>query len=164
MRTVNKVVDVLQERGWKLDRHCVEQGAMSVRKNTGLRGRWEIIGEKPRIITDVGHNEAGVQQVVDHLRKESYARLHIVWGMVDDKDAKNILMLLPTSASYYWCKPNVARGKDARILSNEALKFSLEGRVHESVKSALASAKEEAMVNDLIFVGGSTFVVAEVLE
>ncbi|MCA1762894.1 MAG: folylpolyglutamate synthase/dihydrofolate synthase family protein [Cryomorphaceae bacterium] len=164
MRTVNKVVDVMRQKGWKLDNHCVEKGAINVRKNTGLRGRWETIGERPRIITDVGHNEAGVQQVVDHLRKESYVRLHIVWGMVDDKDAKNILMLLPTSATYYWCKPNVPRGKDSRELSNEALKFSLEGRVYESVKSALSAAKEEAMLNDLIFVGGSTFVVAEVLD
>ena len=163
MRTVSKAVDVLVSLGWKLNRECVEKGAMNVIPNTGLRGRWEQIGTMPKIITDVGHNEAGVRQVVDHLRKESFVRLHIVWGMVGDKDAKAILSQLPTSASYYWCKPNIPRGKNKDELAQEALKYSLEGKSYKSVDQALQAAKSEALLNDLIFVGGSLFTVAEVL-
>jgi len=163
MRTVSKAVDVLVSVGWKLSRECVEKGAMNVIPNTGLRGRWEQIGAMPKIIADVGHNEAGVRQVVDHLRKESFVRLHIVWGMVGDKDAKAILSQLPTSASYYWCKPDIPRGKNEDELAQEALKYSLEGKAYKSVELALQAAKSEAMLNDLIFVGGSVFTVAEVL-
>jgi dihydrofolate synthase/folylpolyglutamate synthase len=163
MRTVSKAVDVLVSVGWKLSRDCVEKGAMNVISNTGLRGRWEQIGAMPKIIADVGHNEAGVRQVVDHLRKESFVRLHIVWGMVGDKDAKAILSQLPTSASYYWCKPDIPRGKNEDELAQEALKYSLEGKAYKSVELALQAAKSEAMLNDLIFVGGSVFTVAEVL-
>lgn len=163
MRTVSKAVDVLKMAGWNLSRECVEEGAMNVIPNTGLRGRWEQIGVMPKIIADVGHNEAGVSQVVSHLRKESFVRLHVVWGMVGDKDAKNILSQLPTSASYYWCKPNIPRGKNEDELAQEALKYSLEGKAYKSVKLALEAAKSEAMLNDLIFVGGSIFTVAEVL-
>jgi len=163
MRTVSRVIDVARKIGHDLSPECVEKGTMNVKRNTGLRGRWELLGEKPRIIADVGHNEGGVRMVVDMLRKQSFVRLHIVWGMVGDKDAKTILSLLPTSASYYWCKPDVPRGKDARELSQEALKYSLEGKEHNSVAAALAAAKEEALDNDLIFVGGSVFVVAEVI-
>ncbi len=164
MRTVSRVIDIARELGHDLKPECVEQGALHVKANTGLRGRWDLIGEKPRIIVDVGHNEGGVRMVVDMLRKQSFVRLHIVWGMVGDKDAKNILSLLPTSASYYWCKPDVPRGKDLRELSQEALKFSLEGKEYPSVNDALNAAKAEALQNDLIFVGGSVFVVAEVVE
>lgn len=163
MRTVSRVIDVATELGHKITRQGVEKGAINVKKNTGLRGRWDIIDENPRVIVDVGHNEGGVRMVVDMLRKQSYVRLHIVWGMVGDKDAKTILSLLPTSATYYWCKPDVPRGKDVRELSLEAQKFSLEGKEYSSVQAALAAAKDDALINDLIFVGGSVFVVAEVI-
>lgn len=163
MRTVSRVIDVARELDYKLAPECIETGALHVKHNTGLRGRWDIIGEKPRVIVDVGHNETGVKMVVDMLRKQSFVRLHIVWGMTSDKDAKNILSLLPTSATYYWCKADVPRGKDLRELSQEASKFSLEGKEYPSVAAALAAAKQEAVLNDLIFVGGSVFVVAEVI-
>jgi len=163
MRTVSRVIDVAKEIGHKITRECVERGALNVKRNTGLRGRWEIIDDNPRVIADVGHNEGGVRMVVDMLRKQSYVRLHIVWGMVGDKDAKTILALLPTSATYYWCRPDVPRGKDVRELSQEAQKFSLEGKEYPSVQAALAAAKDDALINDLIFVGGSVFVVAEII-
>ncbi|HKL39311.1 MAG TPA: Mur ligase family protein, partial [Cryomorphaceae bacterium] len=98
MRTVAMAVKAMREAGWELPQEKVEEGAKSVVLKTGLRGRWEVIGEMPKVITDVGHNEAGVQQVVDHLRRQTYVRLHMVWGMVGDKDAKAILALLPKSA------------------------------------------------------------------
>ncbi|MEM9051171.1 MAG: folylpolyglutamate synthase/dihydrofolate synthase family protein [Bacteroidota bacterium] len=163
MRTVAMAVRAMKEAGWELDEAKVKSGAQSVVEFTGLRGRWEIIGEMPTVITDVGHNESGVQQVVDFLRKQTYVRLHMVWGMVGDKDAKAILSLLPKSATYYWCSPNVTRGKDAEELAFEGNKQALLGKVYPSVKVALETAIAESQLNDLIFVGGSVFVVAEVL-
>jgi len=163
MRTAAMAIKALKEADWNLPTHKVEEGAKNVVALTGLRGRWEVIGEMPTIITDVGHNESGVQQVVDYLRKQTYVRLHMVWGMVADKDAKTILSRLPKSATYYWCKPDVPRGKDPEILAKEGNKHALLGKVYPSVKAALEAAKEEAQLNDLIFVGGSVFVVAEVL-
>ncbi len=163
MRTVWKTVEVARSLGWSLNPGCVKEGALNVVKNTGLRGRWELIGSMPRVIADVGHNEDGVRMVMDMVRRESFVRLHIVWGMVSDKDAKKILALLPTSATYYWCRPDIPRGKNERQLADEALKFSLEGKAYSSVSEALRCAKEDATPNDLILVGGSVFVVAEVV-
>ncbi len=163
MRTVTTVVKIARELGFELNETCVKKGAMHVAENTGLRGRWETLSQNPRIIADVGHNASGVSQVVEALRRESFERLHMVWGMVSDKDASAILKLLPTSASYYWCKPDVPRGKNAQELATEAMKYSLEGKDYPSVSTALAAAKSEAGVRDLIFVGGSVFVVAEIL-
>lgn len=163
MRTVARVIDVAKKK-YNLLPACVEEGALNVKKNTGLRGRWEIISERPRIIADVAHNETGVKIIVDMLRKQSFVRLHIVWGMTADKDINHILPHLPTSATYYWCQANVPRAKNVRELSQEALKYSLEGKEYPSVKAALAAAKKEAFLNDLIFVGGSVFVVAEILD
>jgi dihydrofolate synthase/folylpolyglutamate synthase len=163
MRTVSMAVKALREKGWNLPQEKVEDGAKSVVLKTGLRGRWEIIGEMPTVITDVGHNEAGVQQVVDHLRRQTYVRLHIVWGMVNDKDSTAILALLPKSATYYWCKADVPRGRDAKELAQEGSKHALLGKIYPSVSVALETAKKDAQINDLIFVGGSVFVVAEVI-
>lgn len=163
MRTVATVVSVARDLGFELKEACAEEGAMHVAENTGLRGRWETLSIQPRIIVDVGHNASGVARVVEALRRESFVRLHMVWGMVSDKDASAILKLLPTSATYYWCKPDVPRGKNAQELGTEAMKFSLEGRDYPSVTDALAAAKREAGLSDLIFVGGSVFVVAEIL-
>jgi len=163
MRTTYMAVRAMRDSGWKLDQSCVEKGARSVIATTGLRGRWEEIGKMPRIITDVGHNLAGVQQVVDHLRKETYVRLHMVWGMSADKDIRRILALLPKSATYYWCKADVPRGMNPDDLAHEANKHALVGKVYGSVNQALETAKREAALSDLIFVGGSVFVVAEAL-
>ncbi len=163
MQVVSKAIEIMRELGWNLPEKKVEEGALRVREQAGLRGRWETIGQNPKIIADVGHNAAGVEQVVGLLRKETFVRLHIVWGMVGDKNAKEILNLLPKSATYYWCKPDVPRGKDQNELQAEAIKFALEGKSYSSVSEALEAAKEDAQFNDLIFVGGSVFVVAEVL-
>lgn len=163
MRTARMAVHALREKGWNLEDDCVRRGATSVIPNTGLRGRWEEIGKMPRILTDVGHNLAGVQEVVDHLRKETYVRLHMVWGMSNDKDIRRILALLPKSATYYWCKADVPKGMDPKALALEATKHALVGKVYPSVREALKAAKQEAALNDLIFVGGSVFTVAEAL-
>jgi len=161
LKTVLAAVEVLAAK-YPL-RPCLKEALQNTRKLTGLRGRWEVLGENPKIICDTGHNEAGVKIVVDQLRQQSFDGLHIVWGMVGDKDAKAVLNLLPKEARYYWCKPAIPRGKGASELAEEAEQTGLMGRICESVEDALAAAKREANPEDLIFVGGSTFVVAEVI-
>lgn len=163
MQTVAATIHAARAIGFELDQVCVDRGMRNVAKNTGLRGRWEVLSNEPRILVDVGHNVSGVRRTVEALRGESYAKLHIVWGMVKDKDAQGILRLLPHLATYYWCKADVPRGKDAAELSAEASHFGLKGLAYSSVQSAFLAAKAEAASDDLIFVGGSVFVVAEVL-
>lgn len=163
MKTVAAGIKVMQQNGWELLKDEVESGAQNVRKNIGIKGRWETLSQNPKIIADVGHNLAGVQQVVKLLTSETFNRLHIVWGMVGDKDAVGILSLLPQEASYYWCKPNIPRGKEVDVLLQEGLTHKLMGSPFNSVSEALDAAKSEAQSDDLIFVGGSVFVVGEVI-
>ncbi len=163
MRTVRAAVESLRGMGWLLPHKAVAAGAGSVMASTGLRGRWELLSNAPRTIADVGHNEEGVRFVVQMLGEARYHRLHMVWGMSADKDAQGILSMLPRNATYYWCRPDVPRGKDALLLQSEAREFALEGNAYTSVQAALASAKSSAGPDDIIFVGGSVFVVAEVL-
>lgn len=161
--TVMQAVEVLQSIGISIDIYKTAKALMQVRKLTGFRGRWEILGNRPRIIADTGHNAHGLALVIDQLKNEKYTQLHIVFGMVKDKDRKPVLELLPADARYYFCSPNLQRGLDPEILAKECSDLGLNGRVYQSVTMALQAAKEAAMKEDLIFVGGSTFVVAEVL-
>jgi dihydrofolate synthase/folylpolyglutamate synthase len=163
MRTVRKAVEVLRALGWSLPENSVVRGARNVIKKTGLRGRWEMLSEQPKIIADVGHNEEGVKMVVEMLADQKYDRLHIVWGMVGDKDSAAILSLLPADAIYYWCKPDIPRGKEVDTLKKEGQTFGLEGKSYTTVSEALAAAMEQATPADLIFTGGSVFVVGEIL-
>ncbi len=162
IRTVLAAVKVLEEQGHSLKLN-LEEALQNAAKLTGLRGRWEQIGTKPKIICDTGHNEAGVQMVLDQLKRESYRQLHIVWGMVGDKDITTILRMLPKHAIYYFCKPEIPRGKNAEELGREAVRFGLSGKSYPSVIKALEAAKAHTLSDDLIFVGGSTFVVGEVI-
>lgn len=142
---------------------AIHAGLCSVVTNTGMMGRWQQIGSNPRIICDTAHNADGVSYVVRQLKALSYKRLHIVLGMVDDKERAAILELLPKNAIYYFCKPSVPRGLAAEILAAEAKGIGLQGMSHSSVQEALDRAKFSADKDDLIFVGGSTFVVADAL-
>ncbi len=162
IRTVLAAVNVLSSQGHNLHIH-LEEALNNTAKLTGLRGRWEQIGSKPKIICDTGHNEAGVQMVLDQLKRESYRQLHIVWGMVGDKDISTILRMLPKHAIYYFCKPDIPRGKNAEELGREAVRFGLSGKSYSSVTKALDAARSHTLSDDLIFVGGSTFVVGEVI-
>lgn len=164
MRTVHAAVKILSQKGWNLSDAAVQDGAMHVVKNTGLRGRWEILSRDPLIVADVGHNEEGVSMAMEMLSHLPEGRRHIVWGMVSDKDAAAIFKLLPKDAIYYWCRPDVPRGKDAQILKTEAAQFALHGDVYHTVSEALATARHVASKGDVIFVGGSVFVVAEALH
>lgn len=162
--TVLSGINRLQEDGWEIPDNSIKRGLKKVKLNAGLRGRMEKISENPLVLCDTGHNEAGVSSVIAQLKQFEYKRLHVVWGMVADKEHHRILQLLPKDASYYWVSPNVPRGLGAINLQLKAEGLGLEGVVCDSVRDGLKKAKAASEVGDLIFVGGSTFVVGEVLE
>ncbi len=164
MITVLASFDVLNRSGKLLvGNDAIRRGLLHVVKNTGLKGRWQRIGKRPLIICDAGHNEDGIKQAMQQLAGIPRNKLLVVFGMVDDKNRAAILKQLSAEASYYFCKPHVPRGLDAKMLAKDASIRGLCGKVYDSVAEALNAAKKDASANDLIFVGGSTFVVAEVL-
>jgi len=128
----------------------------------GLKGRWQILQTAPKLICDTGHNVSGVTEIVQLLNQEKYNNLHIVWGMVSEKEIDPILDLLPSTAKYYFCKPENIRCMEVSLLKSKAKEYNLIGEQYESVEDAITQAKENAEKNDLIFIGGSTFVVAEI--
>jgi dihydrofolate synthase/folylpolyglutamate synthase len=132
-------------------------------ENTGLQGRWQIIGANPRIICDTGHNEGGLREVAAQISQVPFKTLHFVIGMVNDKDISGVLGLLPKDAIYYFTKASIPRALDEKLLMKMAAFFKLQGNAFPTVAGALAAARQNANADDLIFVGGSTFVVAEVL-
>lgn len=161
--TVMQAVEVLNTLGFQLEHFKVAKALQNVQQLTGFKGRWEILGKNPTIIADTGHNEHGLKLVINQLLNLKFEKLHIVFGMVKDKDRSKILILLPTQATYYFCSPNLPRGLDALDLQTECISFGLKGNVYKSVADALLNAKENAAPNDVIFIGGSTFVVAEII-
>jgi dihydrofolate synthase/folylpolyglutamate synthase len=163
VQTVVAALDELQRLGFPLNEEVVREGLEGVLALTGLMGRWQVLSEKPLVICDTGHNEDGVKWVVRQLLKSSCEKLHMVWGMVGDKDLRGILQLLPTHAVYYFTQAALPRSLDAGKLQAQALLQGLQGQVYPSVAEAVAAAKKNAGDNDLIFIGGSTFVVAEAL-
>ncbi len=163
IRTVQVVVAQLQQKGFGVGIQHIAKGLLNVVANTGLQGRWQLLGEYPTIICDTGHNKEGLSYVLPQLETIDYDHLHIVVGVVSDKDLDDILPLFPTHATYYFCKPSVPRGMPVETLEEAASKFNLKGASYASVSEALDAAKEKATPHDFIFIGGSTFVVAEVL-
>ena len=141
----------------------LKAGLMNVVENTGLLGRWQQLQSNPKVICDTAHNSHGLKIVLNQIQKENFERLHIVLGVVNDKDLDDILALFPKNARYYFCKPNVPRGLDKNILKNVAKSFGLNGLVCDSVSEAYKSALLESNENDFIYIGGSTFVVAEIV-
>lgn len=163
IKTVLASLGVLQQKGWNISEENIVNGLLNTIENTGLMGRWQILKEIPKVICDTGHNKEGLQLVMEQLLKENYKNLHIVLGVVSDKDLALVLPLFPKDAIYYFCKPNIPRGLDASLLLTRARGFGLIGEEYISVKKAYLAAVEVASKDDLVFVGGSTFVVAEVL-
>jgi dihydrofolate synthase/folylpolyglutamate synthase len=143
---------------------AIEEGFKNVIQNTGLLGRFQTLSENPKTIIDVGHNEDGLNLIFAEIQKLSFQKLHIVLGMVNDKDIENILELFPKTAQYYFCKANIPRGLDATLLCNMAQQKNLIGEVYASVENAYESAKTKAYKDDLVLVTGSFFTVAEVLQ
>ncbi len=163
LKTVIKVIEVLVNKGFSITDENVFDGLSQVVKNTGLLGRWQILDANPAIICDTGHNEDGVKDIVEQLKNTAFQKLHVIWGMVNDKDITAVLRLLPKEAQYYFVKPNIPRGLEAQLLKKEAEKYKLIGNEYASIEEAKKNAKKNASSNDLIFIGGSTFVVAEVV-
>lgn len=163
IKTVIQSIHVLRTLGFKISDQQLKKGLLSVVNNTGLKGRWQILGAQPMIVCDTAHNKEGLVYVLQQIKTQKFDRLHIVFGVVNDKDLNSIIPLLPKEAQYYFCKPNVLRGLDAEVLRATFAKNQLVGQAYNSVEEALISAKSEANKLDLIYVGGSTFVVAEII-
>ena len=161
--TVVQTVKQLQKRGYHISEAHIKQGLLSVVKNTGLMGRWQTLQDNPKVVCDTGHNKDGLTYVMNQLSKEDFNTLHIVFGVVNDKDLSSIIELLPKNATYYFCKPDIPRGKNANELKNELNGFGLIGEAYNSVNEAYKKALAQATSNDFIFIGGSTFVVAEII-
>jgi len=153
----------LREQGIRVSDMSIKKGLKKVKANTGIRGRWEVLSKKPLTIADTAHNKDGITAVVKQLNKIKYKKLHLVLGAVNDKDITSMLTLFPKNGTCYFCKPNIPRGLDAVELKMQAESIGLKGEAYHSVKSALQAARKAAIPSDLIYIGGSTFVVAEAL-
>ena len=149
--------------GFEVSENDIKIGFLNVEKNTGLQGRWQQLNSAPKTICDTAHNKHGLEIVFNQLKKEKFDTLHFVFGVVNDKDLDAILPIFPKKAIYYFCKPNMPRGLDAMVLKQKSKEFVLIGKVYNSVSEAYINAKENANKNDFIYIGGSTFVVAEIL-
>jgi dihydrofolate synthase/folylpolyglutamate synthase len=162
MKTVMKAVELLRTTFEISDLH-IQNGFKNVIRNTGLLGRWQILNEKPFVVADTAHNAHGLKRVLQQIENQHYQTLHIVLGVVNDKDLDSILPLFPKNAKYYFSKPNIPRGLDAAVLRDEASAYGLNGKVYNSISEAYTCALNTATENDFIYVGGSTFVVAEII-
>lgn len=154
----------LAEQGWGIFKEHILRGLRAVVANTGLKGRWQILGRNPLTICDTGHNEDGIKFIVDQISQYSYNQLFMVIGMVNDKDVSKVLGLLPKRADYVFCQANIPRAMPAEELADKAREAGLHGEVVKDVNAALALVKKKAGKEDLIFIGGSTFVVAEIKD
>jgi dihydrofolate synthase/folylpolyglutamate synthase len=163
-KTVLQTIHVLQsQQGFKISEENIKAGFLNVIKNTGLQGRWQQLNESPKVICDTAHNKHGLEIVMKQIQNTPFDHLHIVLGVVNDKDLDDVLPLFPKNATYYFCKPNIFRGLDALILQQKAAEFGLIGKVYNSVSEAYEKALEKANEKDFIYIGGSTFVVAEIV-
>lgn len=161
--TVLQSVSVLRNKGYHLTDEAIYTALKNVKNLTGLQGRWQKLAEHPLVICDTGHNLAGINEVIQNIRNTPFEKLHMIIGMVKDKDINGVLALLPKSASYYFCHPELERALPSSELAAQAKAHGLIGQTFETVADALQAAKNKAGTKDLIFIGGSTFVVAEVL-
>lgn len=163
LATVLSAVVQLRKQGLNISDDHVKTALKEVKWLTGLMGRWQTLGTRPMVICDTGHNEDGIREVLKNIEAISFEKLHMVIGMVKDKDITGILKLLPEDATYYFCQPKLARAKPVEDLQMEANALGLRGKAYSTVREALKAAKNNAGDKDLIFIGGSTFVVAEVV-
>lgn len=163
IQTVVTAVKVLQDKKFDISTDNIEQGLLHVVENTGLLGRWQVLKHDPKVVCDTGHNREGLIYVMQQLESEVYNELHIVFGVVNDKDLSSIIDLLPKQATYYFCKPNISRGLDVENLKAFFNENNLIGESYNSVNEAYRSALDNADKDDFIFIGGSTFVVAEII-
>ena len=161
-KTAYQALEILKD-SFDISEDNIINGFLNVSKNTGLKGRWTVLSEKPFIVADTAHNKNGLEIVMKQVLKQKFNQLHIVLGVVNDKDVDTIIHLLPKNAVYYVAKPNVPRGLDAEILKDKLKSFDFKVTSYQSIPEAFIMAKVKAGENDMIYVGGSTFVVAEVV-
>lgn len=162
-KTVIATINILQQLGWNIAENHIKQGLLNVVNNTGLMGRWQVLNKQPLTVCDTGHNEAGITLILAQLAEQTYEKLHFVLGVVNDKDITNILQLLPKNATYYFCQAKIPRALEVSILTEKATAVGLSGTAFPTVEAAYGAAQKNATANDMIFIGGSTFVVAEVV-
>ena len=162
-RTLLAALPLLQEAGYRIREEHIRNGFARVTELTGLMGRWQKLQEHPMLVCDTGHNVGGIQYIAEQLRRQVCRQLHIVIGMVNDKDVRGVLALLPREAVYYFTQASVKRALPAEQLARLAAEAGLEGEVYPDVSSAVRAAQEKSLPEDFIFVGGSTFIVADLL-
>lgn len=162
LATIICSLDILRDK-FKIEDTHIYEGLSNLVKSTGLMGRWQVLCRQPLVVADTGHNVAGINEIINQLSETKYSKLHFVLSVVNDKDIEGILQLLPKEAEYYFCKADIPRGLDAGILAEKANSCGLKGSVYNSVTEAYKSALGNAKDDDLVFVGGSNFTVAEVI-
>ena len=163
-KTVLQTIRVLQkQKDFVISETNIKNGFLNTTKNTGLLGRWQQLQQKPLVICDTAHNKHGLEIVLKQIEKQKFKQLHFVFGVVNDKDLTEILPLFPKNAIYYFCKPNISRGLGVALLQEKSMQFGLHGQIYSSVSEAYQKAVANAAADDFVFVGGSTFVVAEIL-
>ena len=157
------VACIHQLKNFKVSKQAISKGLNKVVENTGLLGRWQVLQNNPLVVCDTAHNKEGLELILKQIKKQAFTQLHIVLGFVKDKDVKSILALFPRDAKYYFVRPSIPRGMDAVVLQELAKELGLNGVVCKSVKNGFKKALKNANNNDMVYVGGSTFVVAEVV-
>lgn len=158
---VLKSIEILRKLDLKISETAIRKGLENVVKNTGLKGRWQIVREDPKVICDTAHNKEGLEIVLTQLKREKAENYFFVLGFVKEKNLDEVLALFPKKARYFFCKPDIPRGMDEHELQKKALERGINGQIYPSVKTAYQAALKVASKNDVIYVGGSTFVVAE---
>jgi dihydrofolate synthase/folylpolyglutamate synthase len=160
--TVLSAIKILKQKGWNITEEVILTSLQNVKKLTGLHGRWEVIRTNPTVVLEVAHNEAGIKQLLEHVQQLNYDNLHLILGLVKDKEQTKVLELLPASATYYFTQAHIPRALDKNLLQEQAEKFGLKGETYEDVDLALKHALNHSSENDLIIICGSIFLVAEV--
>lgn len=162
-KSVIKAIEVLNDLGFNISKNYIENGFLNIVKNTALKGRWQVLNQSPKVITDIAHNYDGLKIVLNQILNVKCNNQHFVLGFSNDKDLSKILPLFPKQANYYFSKPDVPRGLEGSILQIEGFKYGLNGKSYKSIHEAYKEALYHALPNDLIYIGGSAFVVAEVI-
>lgn len=162
--SVLAAIELLKQNGWNIDGASTHEALQNVKKITGLHGRWEVLQSNPTVVLEVAHNEDGIVQMLRHIEQLTYNKLHIILGVIKDKEVNKILSLLPNTANYYFTQAHIPRALDKEQLASKAKAFGLEGAVFENVNLALKNALDTSSANDLIIVCGSIFLVAEVVH
>lgn len=157
------VATIRKLKGFKISEENINDGLSKVTENTGLMGRWQVLRKSPTVVCDTAHNSEGLSMVLKQVTQQKFDTLHIVLGFVKEKELNSILPLFPQKASYYFCSPNVPRGLDVETLKSKAADFGLKGESYPSVKMAYSKALQNTSKTDFVFIGGSTFTVAEVV-